>query len=225
MIRSGTTLLDQVLSSHPQISSAGEPVFWMREADRIKRLASERLDGQAVQEIVQRYQAAVETVAGKSDRITDKMPLNYPHVGLILRVFPNAKIIHMRRNPLDTCFSIYTTFLGQGPNFAYNQSNIVFNYLEYLKMMEYWRLTLSPDRFTEVRYETLIEDRAPVLRDLFEFLELPWDDAVLSHEANSSSIRTPSKWQARQPIYRSSLQKWKPYEPWLGELMELGNIT
>ena len=91
--------------------------------------------------------------------------------------------------------------------------------------MEYWRLTLSPDRFTEVRYETLIEDRAPVLRDLFEFLELPWDDAVLSHEANSSSIRTPSKWQARQPIYRSSLQKWKPYEPWLGELMELGNIT
>jgi len=224
MIRSGTTLLDQVLSSHPQISSAGEPVFWMREADRIKRMPQEQLDRQAINDIVQRYQLAVEAVAGKSDRITDKMPLNYPHVGLILRIFPNAKIIHMRRSPLDTCFSIYTTFLGQGPNFAYNESNIVFNYLQYLKMMEHWQLVLPKNRFTEIQYESLVEDREPILRDLADFLEVGWSDQLLHHEQNDSSIRTPSKWQARQPIYRSSLQKWKIYEPWLGELLSLAQL-
>jgi tetratricopeptide (TPR) repeat protein len=225
MIRSGTTLLDQVISSHPQVASAGEPVFWMREADRVRRLGDVRLTSNQVRELAANYLAALEAVAGRSPRITDKMPLNYAHLGLIHQVFPNAKIIHLRRDPLDTCFSIYTTYLGQGPTFAYNRSNIVFNYRQYLRIMAHWRQALPASTFLEVEYETLIHDRERITRELIQFCGLDWDDACLFHERNESSIRTPSKWQARQPIYSSSIHRWRPYEPWLGELLELKNLA
>ena len=221
MIRSGTTLLDQVISSHPEVRSAGEPVFWMRESDRVRRLKDADLCAEQIRELADNYLAALHKVTGESPRISDKMPLNYAHIGLIHQVFPNAKIIHLRRKPLDTCFSIYTTFLGQGPNFAYNQSNIVFKYREYQRLMSHWREVLPPNTFIEVEYESIVADRETVVRRLIQFCGLDWDDACLFHERNESSIRTPSKWQARQPVYSSSIQRWKPYEPWLGELLDL----
>ncbi len=221
MIRSGTTLLDQILSSHPDVKSAGEPVYWMREADRVKRLAEKDLTPSLTQELAKNYLFAIRSVAGESPKISDKMPLNYSHIGLIHQVFPNAKIIHLRRNPLDTCLSIYTTFLGHGPNFAYNQSNIVFNYREYLRLMAHWRSVLPSERFTEVDYENLIDHRENITRQLISFCGLNWHDSCLHPEMNDSSIRTPSKWQARQPVYRSSVDRWKQYEPWLGKLLEL----
>ena len=225
MIRSGTTLLDQVISSHPKVKSAGEPVFWMRESDRVRRLKEPELSVELVQELSERYLIALQKVAGDSPRISDKMPLNYAHLGLIHQVFPNAKIIHLRRNPLDTCFSVYTTFLGHGPNFAYSQSNIVFKYREYQRLMAHWRGVLSEDTLIEVDYESIISDRETVVRHLIEFCGLEWDEACLFHERNESSIRTPSKWQARQPVYSSSIQRWRPYEPWLGELLELREMN
>jgi tetratricopeptide (TPR) repeat protein len=224
MIRSGTTLLDQVISNHPIVKSAGEPVYWMREADKVRRLKEPRLSPKQVAELTSNYLAAIEAVAGNAERITDKMPLNYAHVGLIHQVFPKAKIIHMRRNPLDTCLSIYTTFLGQGPNFGYNQSNIVFNYREYLRIMEHWRRALPSESFLEVDYEDLTADKEPMARRIIEFCGLAWDDQCLSHERNESAIRTPSKWQARQPMYRSSVERWRRYEPWLGEILKLRDL-
>lgn len=220
MIRSGTTLLDQIISSHPLVKSAGEPVFWMKEADRLRNPTPTPSEAE-VQDIAKNYRASIEAVAGESQRITDKMPLNYSHIGLIHRIFPNAKIIHIRRDPLDTCFSIYTTFFGQGPNFAYNQSNIAFNYREYLFLMEHWRQVMPLDTMIEVEYEELIDNREETIRRVLEFCNLEWDDACLSHERNESAVLTPSKWQARQPIYRTSIQRWKQYEPWLGALLEL----
>lgn len=221
MIRSGTTLLDQVLSSHPEVASAGEPVFWMREADRVRRLGDRELSGDEVAQIAQRYLTALKAVAGESPRISDKMPLNYAHLGLIHRVLPEAKIIHLRRNPLDTCFSIYTTYLGQGPNFAYDRSNIVFYYKLYRRLMHHWRSVFTEDQMIEVDYEDLVSDREEVARKLVRFCGLEWSDACLRHEQNESAIRTPSKWQARQPIYTSSVKRWAPYVHGLGELTEL----
>ncbi len=221
MIRSGTTLLDQVIASHRDVQSAGEPVFWLREADKVRRLPAASVTANLISGLAERYLSSLRVTAGESRRITDKMPLNYAHLGLIHRTFPKAKIIHMRRQPLDTCFSIFTTFLGLGPVFSYHPSNIIFSYLEYLRLMEHWRHVLPSENFIEVDYEALVEDREPIVRDLLAFCNLDWDEACLHHDQRESTISTPSKWQARQPVYKSSVERWRPYEAWLGEFMEL----
>lgn len=225
MIRSGTTLLDQIISSHPEVRSAGEPVFWMRQGDLVARLKDQNLSEEKVIELAKSYLQAIGVKEGNPMRVTDKMPLNYAHVGLIHRVFPRAKIIHLRRRPIDTCLSIYTTYLGRGPNFAYRQSNIVFNYLLYLKTMAHWRISLPRSTFLEVDYEDLVENRQALTKTILEFSDLTWDDSLLHHDRNELSIRTPSKWQARQPIYSSSIDRWKRFEPWLGELSTLKHVV
>ena len=126
MIRTGTTLLDQILAAHPEVKSAGEQPFWQISAGRANRRLME-LGAQSVdfRELEERYLAVLNRTTGGSKRITDKMPTNFMHIGLMSSVFPQAKFIHMRRSPLDTCLSIYTTFLGSGTQFAYHQDNIL----------------------------------------------------------------------------------------------------
>ncbi len=226
MIRSGTTLLDQIISSHPAVRSAGEQQFWKLEGDRINaKWHYEGQDPTDLDSISKDYLMVLDAVAGKSPRVTDKMPLNFEHLGLIYAAFPDARILHIRRNPLDTCLSIYTTHFSGGPNFAYKQENIVGYYLQYLRFMEHWRSVLPADRFFEVDYEDLVADREPILREVFSFLGLPWDEACLHHEDNPSAVNTPSRWQARQPVYSSSIERWRRYEPWLGGLLELRDVT
>jgi tetratricopeptide (TPR) repeat protein len=225
MIRSGTTLLDQIVSSHRDVASVGEQPFWNAEADPIHRKWRERPDKVDIANICSKYLSILEKEGGESQRITDKMPLNFRHLGLIHSVFPQAKILHIRRSPMDTCLSIYMTFFAGGPNFAYNQENIVAFYESYLRFMEIWRRVLPPDQFLEVDYEELVSNPEPLIRSIIAFLGLPWDDACLNHSANQSSVATPSRWQARQPIYTSSVEKWRHYEPWLGELIRLKNLN
>jgi tetratricopeptide (TPR) repeat protein len=221
MIRSGTTLLDQVISSHPEVKSAGEPVFWMRESDRIRRLNDAELTSEQVQELAQNYLADIKLIAGESHYITDKMPLNYRHLGLMHQVFPNAKFIHLRRNSTATCFSIYTTFFGRGPNFAYNASNIAANYRDYLMLMKHWRAVLPSTAFIEIDYESVVVEREATLGKVLQFCSLSWSEACLHHERNECSIRTPSFWQARQPIYSNSIDRWKPYKALLDDFTGL----
>jgi hypothetical protein len=168
--------------------------------------------------------AILNGFAGPSERITDKQPLNYELLGLINIVFPKAKIIHIRRNPLDTCLSIYSTHFGGGPNFAYKQENIVFHYREYLRLMEHWRRVLPAEVFFEIDYEELVADKEGVTRQIIDFCGLPWDDACLRHNEKKSMVTTPSRWQARQPVYATSVEKWRHYEPWLGGLLELKDV-
>src|SRR5208337_3752666 len=114
-----------------------------------------------------------------AERITDKMPLNYRQLGLIHSVFPEARVVHIRRNPIDTCLSIYTTYLGDETNYAYNKENIVAFYLDYMRLMEHWRAILPADRFCELNYEDIVSDRAGIVGPLLEFCGLRWDDACL----------------------------------------------
>lgn len=225
MIRSGTTLLDQILSSHQDVVSAGEQPFWNAEADSIHRKWRERPDPSDIPHLSEKYLSLLESEAIESPRVSDKMPLNFRHLGLIHSVFPQAKILHIRRSPMDTCLSIYMTFFAGGPNFAYDQANIVAFYESYLRFMEHWRRVLPPTRFLEVDYEELVANPEPEIRSIIAFLELEWDDACLNHSANQSSVATPSRWQARQPIYTSSVEKWRHYEPWLGELKKLIDLS
>jgi hypothetical protein len=226
MIRTGTTLLDQILSSHRDIRSAGEQPFWQVSAGRVNRRWVERGgDPKDVLELEARYLQVLRDAAGNSPRVSDKMPTNFMHVGLMSIVFPNSKFIHIRRNPLDTAISIYTTFLGSGTQFAYNQANIVSYYRGYLETMRHWRSVLPEGQLLEIDYEDLVTNKEIVLRELFEFLELDWDEAVLNHEKNSSQVSTPSLWTARQPVNTSSVERWRRYEPWLGKLLELKELS
>jgi len=151
----------------------------------------------------------------------DKMPGNYSHLGLIHVGLPNAKIVHVRRNPIDTCLSIWTT-----PNSAHiawgnDKRAIVFAYREYLRIMEHWRETLPSDRLLEIDYEDLVSNPADVTQKMLAFCGLEWEDACLHPEDNSRAVATPSDWQVRQPINRNSIDRWRKFEPWLDEFLEL----
>lgn len=220
MIRSGTTLLDQIVSSHPMVQSGGELRYWIEESKRML-LRDWPLPSNTLIELSEEYVTYAQLLAGPNERFTDKMPLNYMYAGIIHKAMPNARFVHIRRNPVDTCLSIWTTFFGQGPIFAYDKQNIVTNYLEYRKMMAWLGERLPADRLHEIDYEELIANPEPTIRGVIEFLDLPWDDSCLHHDKNTSAINTPSRWQARQPIYKSSMERWRAYEPWLGEFAQL----
>lgn len=220
MIRSGTTLLDQILSSHRSVKSAGELQFWTEETVRLAfdpAAAAQPSLGALADE----YLSYIELLAGKADRLTDKMPLNFAYAGVIHQALPDARFLHIRRHPVDTCLSIYTTYYGPGPRFAYRKANIVAYYREYQRMMAHWRERLPGDRLFELDYEELISVPHKVIPEVVAFCGLPWDEACLHHDKNESAINTPSRWQARQPIYKTSVERWRKFEPWLGEFASL----
>jgi hypothetical protein len=226
MIRTGTTLLDQILSSHPAVKSAGEQPFWQVSSGRVnRRWILTGGNAADIQELERDYLKVLKDATGLATRVTDKMPTNFSHMGLMSVVFPKAKFIHLRRNPMDTCLSIYTTFLGSGTQFAYRQENIVTYYREYLRTMRHWRSVIPAGQMIEVNYEELVTEKERVLREVLSFCGLEWDAAVLSHERNPSQVSTPSLWAARQPVNAASVERWRRYEPWLGGLLELKDLT
>jgi tetratricopeptide (TPR) repeat protein len=220
MMRSGTSLLEQILSSHPDVIGAGELPFWhdfeaeaygdnhVPTAPRIRKLG-------------ERYLADLKKLGPKAKRITDKLPHNYAMLGLIHTSFPKAKIIHVKRSPADNCLSIFTTAYQRPPVFAHDRDNIVFAYKQYQRIIAHWREVLPPENFMEIQYEDLIADRDNLTRKLIEFSGLPWNDACLHHEKNERAVRTPSLWQVRQPIYTTSIARWKRFEPWIPEFTAL----
>jgi tetratricopeptide (TPR) repeat protein len=225
MIRTGTTLLDQILASHHMIKSAGEQPFWHVNAGRMNRLILEgTARGEDFQSMEHRYLEALDQAVGESPRVTDKMPTNFNHIGLMSVIFPKSKFIHIRRSPLDTCVSIYTTFLGTGTQFAYNQRNIVAYYRAYMRTMAHWRSVISPEQMIEIDYEDLVTKKELVVRHLLNFCELPWDEACLDHAKNAGQVSTPSLWAVRQPVNTASVERWRKFEPWLGELLELRDL-
>ncbi len=220
MIRSGTTLLEQIVSSHSRVEPTGELRFWIEEGPRLA-LREGGVGGEDVARLADQYLAFVSLMAGESEYFTDKMPLNYGLLGLMSAALPNARFLHIKRHPVDTCLSMWMTFFGGGPQFVYDKANVTAYYQEYQRVVERWKTVLPADRLLEVEYENLIHDRKAVVREILEFCGLEWDDACLHHDQNPSTISTPSRWQARQPVYTTSIQKWKNYEPWLGEFGSL----
>ena len=154
-------------------------------------------------------------------RITDKMPGNYMFAGLIHLAVPNARIIHVRRSPIDTCLSIWATPNHMPHEGGNNKQDIVFVYREYLRLMDHWRSVLPPDRLFEVDYEDLVADREAVTRSMLSFCGLEWDEACLYPERNQRSVLTPSAWQVRQPVYRTSIERWRRFESCLGDFSGL----
>jgi len=146
---------------------------------------------------------------------------NFILLGFIHRVFPNATLIHCRRDPIDTALSIFMTNFERRVDFAAERGDLVFFFRQYQRLMAHWREVIAPDRLVEVDYEALVADPEPHARRLIAACGLSWTDACLAPHRNARPIQTASVWQARQPIYRTSVERWRRYEPWLGELREL----
>lgn len=221
MARSGTTLLEQIVSSHPQVGAAGEQSYWLVRTFGAPPEEVAAVDAADLRILAEEYIRLLEHKAPGKRFVTDKMPQNFVVLGPIHLCLPHAKVIHCRRSPIDTCLSIYTTSFNAGPDFAHDQDDLVFAYREYQRLVAHWREVLPPESFLEIDYEDLVADREAVTRRMLDFLGLPWDEAVLHHETNPHAISTPSLWQARQPVYRSSVERWRRFEPWLGGLRDL----
>jgi tetratricopeptide (TPR) repeat protein len=221
MPRSGTTLVEQILTSHPQVAAGGELPFWGEKHSSGLGVFGPTAKPEAVHRVAGEYIAALRANSSVAARVTDKMPFNFELLGIIRQVFPRAAIVHCRRHPIDTCLSILATIPDATFDFAGDRGNLALYYRQYQRLMAHWRNVLPPHRFIEVDYEELVADPEPLIRRLILTCGLEWDDACLAPHRNQGRIRTPSAWQARQPIYRTSVERWRRYEPWLGELRQL----
>jgi tetratricopeptide (TPR) repeat protein len=220
MPRSGTTLVEQIVSSHPEVGAGDELQFWNRAAEEFGHLEeSSRKD--YFNRVASQYEAVLRGIGPTASRVTEKMPGNYLWIGLFHLAFPNGRIIHCRRHPIDTCLSNYFTNFASPMPFTYDKEHLAFYYKCYRRLMEHWRAVLPPGTMLDVDYEELVGDREPITRRMIDFLGLEWSDACLRPEDNRRVVRTASMWQARQPVYRSSTERWRRYEPWLGPLADL----
>jgi tetratricopeptide (TPR) repeat protein len=221
MPRSGTTLIEQILSSHRDIGAAGELSFWIDHQGLVGTALADATQPDQLGQVAEDYVALLRIAGPASRLVTDKMPANFLVLGLIQLSLPQARIIHCRRDPVDTCLSIWSTAFGNPLDFAHDRGDLVFYYEQYARLMAHWRQVIPTDRLFEIDYEDLVSDTEPAIRAMIAFCGLDWDDACLRHEQNKHFIMTPSLWQARQPVYRDAIARWRRYEKWLGEFRGL----
>ncbi len=234
MICSGTTLVEQIISSHPQVFGAGELDDVKNIVRVLPRLLNtnkffpqcvELVTESAVKESAKTYLDAIAKMSNGEPCVTDKMPGNFFHAGFIRILFPNARIIHTRRHPLDNCLSCYFNKFQTGQQFSYDLAYLGQYYREYARLMEHWRKVL-PKPFLEVQYEDLVANQEKMSREIIEFCGLSWDDRCLEFHKNERPIRTASSWQVRQPMYSTSVDRWRPYEKHLAPLIKaLGDLA
>ena len=223
MFRSGSTLAEQILARHSKVTAGGEidslPALIAAHLQPYPEAAGAASDAQ----IAAVRAAYLAEIAGRADGLlTDKRPDNFLHIGLIKRLFPSAKIVHTRRDPLDNCLSVY--FLHTGFAYAGDLGDIAHYYLQHERLMAHWR-ALYPDDIHELDYDALVRDPLPAIEGLLRFCGLDWEDNVLRHQDGGSAVRTASNWQVRQPLYRGSSGRWHNYRQHLGVLQKgLGGI-
>ena len=162
----------------------------------------------------------LQAIGGNAKRVTDKMPGNFLALGLIALMFPRARIIHCRRDPMDVCLSIYFHRFAYGHGYAYDLTDIAVHYRQYQRLMQHWHEVL-PLEICDVQYEELVANQASESRRLIDYCGLPWDDRCLEYYENDRPVQSMSNWQVRQPIYTDSIQRWKHYEKHLDELKEM----
>ncbi len=221
MPRSGTTLVEQIVSNHPEVGAGGELHFWNQRGAAWHLSGAPGTETPFLAKAAADYLGLLRAIAPKAARVTDKMPFNFLWAGLIHMAFPRAIIIHCRRAAVDTALSIHQTHFHPSLAFPTGGAELVSYFRSYQRLTDHWRSVLPADRFLEVDYEELTRAPEPVIRRIIAACGLAWHDACLRPESNPRAVRTPSKWQARQPIYRNSVARWRRYEPWLGPLRAL----
>jgi Flp pilus assembly protein TadD len=225
MPRSGTTLIEQILSSHSDVRGAGELTL-LSDIVRAKEgsgtpypefVAS--AGGRALKAIGATYVAELQKLGQHFKRVTDKMPQNYLLTGLIHLVLPNARIIHVVRDPIDTCISCFSTLFARGYEYTYDLAELGRYYRRYQALMTHWHGVLPAGSVLDVRYEDVVSDLEGEARRIFTYCGLDWDPRCLEFHQIDRPVRTSSVTQVRQPIYKSAIGHWRAYEPYLGPLL------
>jgi tetratricopeptide (TPR) repeat protein len=218
MPRSGTTLVEQIVSMHPDVRAGGELQFWNQRGAEWSRSGTTGDQRSFFAKAAADYLRTLRSIGPKVMRVTDKMPFNFLWAGLIHLAFPKATIIHCRRIAIDTALSIHQTHFHPRVSFPTGGTDLVAYFHGYQRLINHWRQVLPADRFIEVDYEEITRTPEAVIRRVIAACGLAWHGACLHPESNPRAVKTPSKWQARQAIYSSSVGRWRRYEPWLGPL-------
>jgi len=228
MPRSGTTLVEQTLASHPEVYGAGElnnigqiigalPQLQGRLAGYPE--CATLIDAVSACQLGEEYVNYLRSVGGTAKRVTDKMPGNFINLGFISLLLPNAKIIHCHREPLDTCLSCFFQHFAMVMPFSRDLTFLGKYYSDYKRIIDYWREVL-PQQVFHVRYEEMVADHEGMSRKLIEFIGLDWDEACLNFHKTERTVKTASNWQVRQPVYKSSMARWKNYDEFIGPWRE-----
>lgn len=214
MPRSGTTLVEQIISSHPQIMGAGELSFISEFGSEIST-GIENPSNKSLMAFRELYLKKLDNIAKGSLAISDKMPQNFLFIGLIVAAFPEAKIVHVKRDPAAVCWANYSHYFpSDGFGYCYDLNDTKCYYGLYQNLMEFWDAVVG-ERIYHLDYERLTVDQKGVTKELIEYLGLDWDDGFLSPEKNTRDVLTASNWQVRKKVYQGSSKNWKRYEPFL----------
>jgi tetratricopeptide (TPR) repeat protein len=227
MPRSGTTLVEQILSAHSEVAAGGELLEMAAIAAGLtggpaapSKLAQAELDA-----LAERYRAVLRRIDPDAARVTDKLPQNFLNLGLVAWLFPEASVVHCRRDPLDTCLSCYFQHFAQGNAFADDLADLGAFYRDYRRLMDHWRDVL-PLRLVEVDYESLVRSPEAQIRRLLEGLDLGWQATCLDFAGSRDPVLTASQWQVRQPISTRPIERWRRYREHLGPLIDaLGDLA
>jgi tetratricopeptide (TPR) repeat protein len=222
MFRSGSTLAEQILAGHSKVTAGGE-------LDLLPTLVESALQpypeaaAAAAPEQIERLRAAylngLAALHPGAGLVTDKRPDNFLHVGLIKTLFPDARIVHTRRDPLDNCLSVYFLDLDPAMAYALDLADIAHFHGQQRRLMEHWKSLYADDIF-ELDYDSLVADPEPTIRALLGFCGLPWEQECLSFHAAANFVKTASVWQVRQPLYRHASGRWRNYQAHLAPLAE-----
>ena len=229
MVRSGTTLVEQILASHPKVFGAGEVAHFEDAVAQLRGSPGTPLGlpgevpvvvGTQLRQLGAAYIERIGAGMSAAQRITDKMTQNFRFAGLIHLALPGARIIHCRRDPIDTCLSCFSLLFAGDHLYSYDLSELGRFYCGYARLMEHWRSVLPEGVMLEVDYEDLVTDFEQHARRIIAYCDLEWDDACLAFYKTQRPVRTASMIQVRQPVYRSSVGRWRPYERMLGPLLQ-----
>jgi len=228
MPRSGTSLVEQIITSHSNVFGGGElPILsnivklnFITDkdtfVDNLKEIIEDPL---TINKLRLDYLKYIRNFKFNEKFITDKAPLNFRWIGFIKTLFPNAKIIHCTRDPKNNCLSMFKNLFEGGLNFTYDQNDLVKYYKSYKDLMNFWNTKFSNSIF-EVKYENLISNNEKVIKEIIKFCNLDWEDNCLNYHNNKTPIKTMSTAQARKPIYKTSLNQFEKYKEYLKILEE-----
>ena len=226
MMRSGTSLVEQIIASHPAVHGAGELEYWHQVVQKQPKLNEHNPpDDRTIKKLAEGYLKLLDKCSRSAARIIDKATFNLNYLGLIYKVFPETRIIWVRRDPVDTCLSCYFNNFVNGAAFTMDLESLAYYYREQHKLALHWQRVLPASAFLEVRYEDLVAEQEKWSRKMLEFIGLDWDPTALEFHKTNRPVLTASAWQVRERMYSNSIGRWKAYRKYIKPLLKLHEIS